>query len=69
MTEVTEGVVDVISGDFDSEDFNWIAAVNSNGELSGNTIMSRLSGDEEYHYIGIHGENVSVGKKAGVRLL
>lgn len=65
VTEVTEGVTDVITGDFDSEDLNWITAVNSNGELSGNTIMSGLSGDGEYHYIGIHGANVSVGKKGG----
>ncbi len=65
VTEVTEGVVDVISGDFDSEDLRWISAVNSNGELSGNTVNSDLSGDGWYHYIGIHGMNVSVGGKSG----
>jgi len=65
VTEVTEGVADVISGDFGSEELPWIAAANSNGGLTGNTIKSELCSDGEYHYIGIHGVNVSVGGKAG----
>ena len=65
VTEVTEGVTDVISGDFGSEELPWIAAANSNGGLTGNTIKSELCSDGEYHYIGIHGVNVSVGGKAG----
>lgn len=65
VTELTEGVVDVISGDFCSEDLQWISSVNSNEELSGKTVNTQLVCNGEYHYIGIHGKNVSVGKDAG----
>lgn len=66
-TELSEGVVDVISGNFVAEEIRGIMRFNSNGELSGNTIRTELVGDGEYHYIGIHGKNVSVGKKPGSR--
>ena len=63
--ELKEGVVDVISGSFTEEEVQQIMAANSNGELSGNTIDAKLITDGDYHYIGIHGENVSVGKNTG----
>lgn len=65
VTEVAEGVVDVISGKFDSEELSCISAVNSNGKLSGSTVNTKLISDGMYHYIGIHGGNVSVKKDAG----
>ena len=63
--ELKEGVVDVIAGSFTAEEVRQIMAVNSNGELSGNAFEVRQIADGDYHYIGIHGENVSVGKDAG----
>lgn len=63
--ELKEGVVDVICGSFTQEEVAQIMAVNSNGELSGNTIETRRISDGKYHYIGIHGKNISVAKDAG----
>ncbi len=63
--ELSEGVVDVIAGDFTKEELAQISLLNSNNKLSGNKVNTRFVGDGRYHYIGIHGENVSVGKNAG----
>lgn len=62
--ELTEGVIDVISGSFTSEQLEQIMSVNSNRKLSGSTLETELIGDGRYHYIGIYGKNVSVGKDA-----
>lgn len=61
VTELKEGTVDVLTGVFRGEEINWITSVNSNGELEGNTITSQFVSDGNYHYLGIHGDNVSVG--------
>lgn len=63
--ELSEGVVDVIAGDFTKEELGQIALLNSNNKPSGNRVNTRFVSDGRYHYIGIHGENVSVGKNAG----
>lgn len=63
--ELSEGVVDVIAGDFTKEELMQIALLNSNKKLSGNKVDTRFVDDGRYHYIGIHGGNVSVGKNAG----
>lgn len=65
VTEMEGGVIDVISGKFNGEQLYWISKENSNGELSGKTIYTQPVGDGSYHYIGINGKNVSVGKSAG----
>jgi len=63
--ELSEGVVDAIAGDFTNEELAQIALLNSNKKLSGDKVDTRFVGDGRYHYIGIHGKNVSVGNNAG----
>lgn len=65
VMELKEGVIDVISSGFRSEELQWISSVNSNGELSGTTVQTQLVCDGSYYYIGMNGQNVSVGKSAG----
>ena len=65
VTEMKGGSIDVISGNFNGEQLSWISKENSNGELTGNTIYTQPVGDGRYYYIGINGNNVSVGKSAG----
>ena len=42
MTEITHGVVDVMSKDITGDNLEWIAKANSNEELSGNQINTRF---------------------------
>lgn len=65
VAELKGGSVDVISGNFNGEELAWICKENSNGALSGNTINTHSVGNGIYYYIGINGENVSVGDSAG----
>lgn len=60
VQELTGGVVDVITGKYTGSDLLSLGNVNSNHEISGNTVQTRLIGDGSYHYVGIHAENVSV---------
>jgi peptide/nickel transport system substrate-binding protein len=64
VTELTQGVADVISATLRKEELQWISSENTNKKLSGKTIQTQLVSDGSYYYIGIHGENVSVGRKA-----
>lgn len=64
ITELTEGTVDMICGDFSGEKLQWIIGANENQELSGKTVETRWIGDENYFYLGIHAGNVAVGKNA-----
>ena len=65
VAELKGGSVDVISGSFNGEELAWIRKENSNGELSGKTISTQPVGNGRYYYIGINGQNVSVGELAG----
>lgn len=62
--EMTEGTVDVTSASLSKDDLFWVAYANSNGKLSGNSIMTDLQPSGIYQYIGINAQNVKTGKKA-----
>lgn len=64
VEELLAGVVDVISGSFDVEQQQIIASKNAKKAFSGNKIHVKKISDGEYHYIGIHGKNVSVNDES-----
>lgn len=65
VTEITHGVVDVMSKDITGDDLEWIAKANSNEELSGNQIDTCFIAENKFSYIGINAKNVSVGGDGG----
>lgn len=65
VTEITHGVVDVMSKDITGDNLEWIAKANSNEELSGNQINTRFVAENKFSYIGINAKNVSVGGDGG----
>lgn len=64
VTEIAGDTVDVLKGRYDAVEYAGIEQANSNGKLSGSTVQTQMIGDGEYHYIGIHAQNVSVATDA-----
>ena len=58
VTEIAGDTVDVLKGRYDAVEYAGIEQANSNGKLSGSTVQTQMIGDGEYHYIGIHAQNV-----------
>lgn len=63
VTEIKAKSVDVIDAKLGGEDWQWVMQENSNGEISGNTLESRLVSDGIYHYIGMNAQKISVAGK------
>lgn len=63
VTEIVEGIVDIMDIIPDAESLRWVAFANSNGKISGSTLSTRLTSEQKYAYIGINARKVKVAGK------
>lgn len=64
VLEMTEGTVDILETVLSDKDISWVSYANSNGEVSGNRIVTTFVPAGVYQYIGISPGNVKAGKDA-----
>ena len=60
LMELTNGTVDVISGNFRGEQLDWITGTNESEDYSGKKVNTQFVGDGNYHYVGLHAGNLAV---------